>query len=133
MRLDNDDGHARNVVNGGTELRAHRSWSPSGNPALVQPPSEISGRLLERMIEGAMGDALQEIPRVGLGSKFGRSYVEAERACADVTNVELDPEDPFITFLNGFGDYFENTTLDHRCTDDPRVVGYGTTFLHVGP
>jgi PLAT/LH2 domain len=92
--LDNEGGHARNVVFGGPELRAHPGWSLSGHPALIQPPASISGPLLERMIEGAVGDAMREVPRVEFGSEFGRGYVEAERASTNVTSVDLDLEDP---------------------------------------
>lgn len=92
--LDNDSGHARNVVFASSQLRAHPNWSASGHPALLQPPADISGDLLQRMIEGAMGDALQETPRIAFGTKYGPSYVEAERASDTVTNVDLDLEDP---------------------------------------
>lgn len=94
MWLDNEGGHARSVVMSGAVLRAHPGWSLSGHAAMTQPPTQISGVLLERMIEGAMGDALREIPRVEFGTKYGRSYVEAQRKSANVTDVDLDLEDP---------------------------------------
>ena len=88
-----DTDSSSSVVIPSITLRAHSKWNLAQHPKALQPPTQIPRHTLERMIEGAVGDALGELRYIGWGSKFGRSHVEVSRGAAQTTEVDLDLDD----------------------------------------
>jgi hypothetical protein len=131
--IDGDEGYTPRVTITGTTLRSGLRWNLNGatERAMCQLPGSFPRAMLEPLIEGAVGHAINspespsEVRDLYWGGLGGRGYVQVERVDGNTSSADLD----LVYSLDGYAN--PNVDVDFRMDASCSAGSFNLAINHV--